>query len=99
MARLVIDSAGNGRPNGNVRVRHVSRDNRDRNHRDNPSRDSRTNQGRGDSFGGQGRVNDANDRQLNASIQDFVPFGTLRRHDSQLPNMTHDGGRSGTLKA
>ena len=99
MARLVIDSAGNGRPNGNVRVRHVSRDNRDRNHRGNPSRDSRTNQGRRDSFGGQGRADDANDRQLNASAQDFVPFGTLRHHDSQLPNMTHDGGRGGALNA
>jgi hypothetical protein len=93
------DRIGNRRPNGNVQVRHVRRDNRDRNPRGNPLRDSRTNQARKDSFGGQGRADDANDRQLNASAQDFVPFGTLRRHDSQLPNMTHDGGRSGVSNA
>ena len=40
------DSAGNRRPNGSVQVRHVRRDNRDRN----PLRDSRINQGRRNFF-------------------------------------------------
>ena len=41
-----IGSAGNRRPNGNVQVRHVRRDNRDRNHRGNLPRDPRTNDSR-----------------------------------------------------
>ena len=87
------DSTGNRRPNGGVQVRHVRRDNRDRNPRGNPFWDSRSNQGLRNSFGGQGRHDDSTDPQLNASAQDFVPFGTLRRNGSQLPNMTHDGVR------
>jgi len=63
------DSAGNGRPNGNVQVRYGRRDNRDGNPRGNPLRDSRTNQGRRNSFGGQGRPVDSTDPQLNASAQ------------------------------
>jgi len=93
------DSAGNRRPNGSVQVRHVRRENGDRNLRDNPLRDSRTNQGLRNSFGGQGRPDNCTDPHLNASAEDFVPFGTLRRNDSQLPNMTHDGGRFGALNA
>ena len=89
------DSAGNRRPNGGVQVRHVRRDNRDRDPRDNPFWDSRSNQGRRNSFGGQGRHDDSTNPQLNASAQDFVPFGTRRRNDSQLPNMTHDEGEIG----
>ena len=61
--------------------------------------DSRINEGRRNSFGGQGRPDDSTDPQLNASAQDFVPFGTLRLHDSQLPNVTHDGSRTGALNA
>ena len=91
------DSVGNGRPNGSVQVRYVKRDNRDRNPRGNPLGDSRTNQGRRKSFGGQGRPVDSTDPQLNASAQVFVPFGAVRRNDSQLPNGTHDGGRIGDL--
>jgi len=49
------DSAGNRRLNGSVQVRHVRRDNSNRNPRGNPLRDSRSNQGRRNSFGGQGR--------------------------------------------
>ena len=94
---LPSDSVGNGRPNGSVQVRYFRHDNRNRNPRGNPLRDSRTNQGRRNSFGGQGRTDDSTDPQLNASAQDFVLFGTLRRNDSQLLNMTHDGGRFGAL--
>ena len=93
------DSAGNRRPNGSVQVRHVRRDNRDRNPRGNPLRDSRLNQERRNCFGGQGRHDDSTDPHLNASAQDFVPFGTLRRNDSELQNMTHEVGRIGTLNA
>jgi len=50
-------------------------------------------------FGGQGRHDDSTDPQLSASAQDFVPFGTRRRNDSQLPNMTHAGSRIGALNA
>jgi len=93
------DSSGNRRPNGVVQVRHIRHDNRDRNPRGNQLRDSRTNQGRRNSFGGQGRPDDSTDPRLNASAQDFVPFGTLRRNGSQLPNMTHDRGMIGALNA
>ena len=89
------DSAGNRRPNGGLQMRHIRRDNRDRNPRGNPLRDSQTNQGQINSFGGQGRPDDGTDPQLSA----FVPCSTLRYNDSQLPNMTHSGGRIGDLNA
>jgi len=91
------DRAVNRRPNGSVQVCHVRRDNRDRNPRGNPLRDSRTNQGRRDSFVCQRRPDDSTDPQLNASAQDFFPFGTVRRNDSQLPNVTRDGSRISAL--
>jgi len=72
------DSAGNGRPNGNVQVRYGRRDNRDRYSRGNPLKDSRANQGRRNSFGGEGRPDDSTDPQLKASTQVFVLYGTVR---------------------
>ena len=89
------DSAGNRRPNGGLQMRHIRRDNRDRNPRGNPLRDSQTNHGQRNSFGGQGRPDDCTDPQLST----FVPCSTLRHNDSQLPNMTHGGGRIGDLNA
>ena len=87
------DSAGNCRPNGSVQVRRVRRDNGDGNPRGNPWRDSRINQGRRNSFGGQGRPDNNTDPRLSAAAHDFTPGSTLRRNDSQIQNMTHDGGR------
>ena len=70
----------------------------DRTYRGNQSRDPRTTESQKSFFRGQGRLNDGADPQLNASAQDFVPCGTLRRNDSQLPNMTNDMGRTSDLK-
>jgi hypothetical protein len=94
-----IDSAGNRKQNDSVQVRHVRRDNRDRNPRSNPLRGPRTNRSRRSFFGGQGRLNDDIEPRLNAAAQDFVPCSTTRRDDSRSPNMTYDGARTGDLNA
>ena len=91
--------SGNRRPNRSVQVRHIRRDNRDRNLRGNPLRDSRIRQGRRISFGGQGRPDNNTDSRLSAAAHDFMPGSTLRRNDSQIQKMTHDGGRIGDLNA
>jgi hypothetical protein len=70
-----IDKTGNRRPNSNVRVRHVRRDNRDRNHQGNPPRDPRTNLSRMSFFfRGQGRLDDGTDPQLKALAQEAGHF-------------------------
>jgi hypothetical protein len=69
-----IDKAGNCRPNGNVQVHHARRDNRDTNHRGNPSRDPRTNMSRMSFFRGQGRLDDGTDQQLNALAREAGYF-------------------------
>ena len=63
----LFDSPGNRRPNDSVQVRHVRRENRERNHRGNPPRDPRVNESRRSFFRSQGRPNDGADPHLNAS--------------------------------
>lgn len=92
-----MDRARNRRPNGNVQVRYVRRGERDMNLRGNSLRDPHTNQRR--SFCGQGRPGDGAELPLNATAQDFVPCGTMRRSESRSPNMKHDWVRGSDLNA
>jgi len=84
----LVDSAGNRRPNDSVKVRHVRRGNRDRDHRGIPPRVPRANESQRSLFRGQGRPNDEAELQLNATAPDFVPYSDLRR--SGVPR---EGGR------
>ena len=49
-------------------------------------------------FRGQGRLDDGDDPQLNASAQYFASCGTTRRNDSRTTHVTHDGVRTEDLK-
>jgi hypothetical protein len=94
-----IDSMENRTLYGSVHVRHVRRDGRDRNHRGDSMRNSRTNQGLRGFYGGQGRLNDGTDSQLNAAAQDFTPYRNQSIDNSRSPNRENDRVGSSDLNA